>query len=478
MTATPQQRYEVIERLDAGGMAEVFRGRAKSLEGFEKQVAIKRVLPNLAKNDKFIKMFLDEAKLSLFLSHANIVSVFDLGQSGDTYFIVMEYVDGPNLKKLVAAAEDRRQRIPTNIAVYIASKICEGLAYAHAKADANGRQLDIVHRDISPPNVLLSWQGEVKITDFGLAKATTQVELTDPGVVKGKFGYLSPEAAQGETVDARTDVFATGIVLWEMLAGRRLFQGKSDFETLQLVRRAEIPSLRNINSHVPPELDEIVSKTLARDREQRFRSSRELGQALTQFLFSTGESVSSYDLSEFINRIVGSRSEHDGGSTPDVANRAIQEEVNRLTRIEASGANESRNVDVGDLEDPRMWADVGFDPEPADRVSGAYASRGHVDDTTDLGDTLTRVRTGMHRTVPPREQAEEPIHTPAPVSHHTPEPSAPPTEEGSGVIAAKPSQSLQERGDRGPLIASLMTWTLVAVVVILAGVFVYVAFLR
>ncbi len=314
-------------------MAEVFRGRATSIQGFEKQVAIKRVLPNLAKNEKFIKMFLDEAKLSLFLSHANIVSVFDLGQSGDTYFIVMEYVDGPNLKRLLAAATDRRQRVPTNIAVYVASKICEGLAYAHAKADSNGRQLDIVHRDISPPNVLLSWQGEVKITDFGLAKATTQVELTDPGVVKGKFGYLSPEAALGETVDARTDVFATGIVLWEMLAGRRLFQGKSDFEILQLVRRAEIPGLRQFNSHVPPNLEEIIRRSLARDRDERFRSARELGQALTQFLFSTGESVSSYDLSEFITRVVGARVEHDGGSQPEVVNRSIQEEVNRLIRI-------------------------------------------------------------------------------------------------------------------------------------------------
>src|SRR6266513_2654846 len=190
-----RERYTITERLDHGGMAEVFRGVSESMEGVKKSVAIKRILPNLTKNQKFISMFLDEARLSLFLQHANIVQVFDISRTPDNaYFLVMEYVDGCNLKSL------------------------------------------IVHRDISPPNILLSKNGEIKLVDFGLAKANSQIESTDPGVVKGKFSYLSPEAASGLEVDSRADVFAVGIILWELFTGRRLFYGDTDYQTVELVR--------------------------------------------------------------------------------------------------------------------------------------------------------------------------------------------------------------------------------------------------
>ena len=277
MTTTPAQRYEVIERLDAGGMAEVFRAKAVSIEGFEKPVAIKRVLPHLAENAKFVNMFLDEAKLSLFLDHANVVSVFDLGRAAETYFIVMEFVDGANLKHLMGWCRENGRNLPVELAAYIVTEMCKGLDYAHKKNDPSGTPLNIVHRDVSPPNVLVSRQGEVKVTDFGLAKAQSQIELTDPGVVKGKFGYLSPEAAQGDPVDSRTDVFACGIVLWEMLAGCRLFHGESDLDTLKLVRDAEIPSLQSINPAVPSELEAITRRALARKPDERIASARELG---------------------------------------------------------------------------------------------------------------------------------------------------------------------------------------------------------
>lgn len=395
----PSQRYEVIERLDAGGMAEVFRGRAVSFEGFEKAIAIKRVLPHLAKNQKFVNMFLDEAKLSLFLDHANIVSVFDLGRAGDTYFIVMEFVVGRNLKQLIEWYRARDEHIPTEIAAYITIEVCKGLEYAHRKIDPSGNPLNIVHRDVSPPNVLLSKEGEVKLTDFGLAKAQSQIELTDPGVVKGKFGYLSPEAAAGETVDARTDIFAAGIVLWELLAGRRLFQGKNDLETLQLVRKAEIPRIRDFQAGVPRELEDIARKALERVPDRRFKTAREMGTAISRFLARHGLAVTAYDMASTVERVI----EDADPKTEDSAQKrimstVIQDEINKLIRIDGADASAAQQVG-GAFEDPRTWGDIGFDVEPAAvpeasprplRGSGSsYAARGSTQSSVVA--TTTRV---------------------------------------------------------------------------------------
>src|SRR5215813_12623702 len=259
-------RYTITERVDQGGMAEVFRGVAESLQGFKKSVAIKRILPSLTKNKKFVSMFLDEAKLSLYLQHANIVHVFDIGVADSAYFIVMEYVDGCNLKSLLEFFRRRARRIAPAHTIYIMIEVCKGLAYAHDVQDPeSGRPLGIVHRDISPPNILLSKMGEVKLVDFGLAKATSQAEITDPGVVKGKFSYLSPEAASGIEVDSRSDIFAVGILLWEMLTSKRLFYGETDYQTVELVRQAKIPSVAALNPEIDADLEDIVRKALARD---------------------------------------------------------------------------------------------------------------------------------------------------------------------------------------------------------------------
>ena len=238
-----RDRYTITERLDHGGMAEVFRGVAESMEGFKKNVAIKRILPNLTKNQKFVSMFLDEARLSLFLQHANIVQVFDISRTPDNaYFLVMEFVDGCNLKALIERQKQKGKRIEVGHTIYLMIECCKALHYAHSlEHPETNEPLGIVHRDISPPNILLSKNGEVKLVDFGLAKANSQIESTDPGVVKGKFSYLSPEAASGLEVDHRADVFAVGIILWEMFTGRRLFFGDTDYQTVELVRQAQGP---------------------------------------------------------------------------------------------------------------------------------------------------------------------------------------------------------------------------------------------
>ena len=386
-----EQRYKVIERIDAGGMAEVFKANSTSLQGFQKLVAIKRILPNLTQNERFVRMFLDEAKVSLHLNHTNCVHVFDLGIADGTYFIVMEYVDGTNLKKLIEFLHRHSQPMQVEHAVFIAIEVCKGLSHAHEKCDQKGNPLDIIHRDISPPNVLLSSSGEVKITDFGLAKAKSQAEATDPGVVKGKFGYLSPEAAHGEDIDERTDIFAIGILLWEMLAGKRLFLGESDYETLQQVRKAKIPSIRKLRGDVPVELEAILMRILAREADDRFQSTEELARALANFLFDFGRVVTAYDLATLVTQFREQRPQRKKTAKDEAVGAAIQKQLDQLKSLEeiddldmymaenyASLPDQGEVATDGDgnFEDPRMWADLGFggQPQTAEATPGSGAA--------------------------------------------------------------------------------------------------------
>jgi serine/threonine-protein kinase len=305
-----QQRYRVIEKLESGGMAEVFRAESEGLQGFRKQVAIKRVLPNLSSKKKFISMFLDEARLSAQLSHSNCVQVFDIGVGDNAFFIVMEFVDGGNLKSIIEHIKKTGRDFPVEAAVYITLELCKGLAYAHELTDSNGVPLHIVHRDMSPPNVLITKHGEIKIVDFGLAKANSQLEKSEPGIIKGKFSYLAPEAAMGQDVDARTDIFALGIMLWELLAGQRLFLGETDFQTVKKVQAAHVPSITQINKKVPPELERIINRALARDPTQRYQTARDLGLELTRFMFKFGVPVSTFEIGQLVQGAMKERQRH------------------------------------------------------------------------------------------------------------------------------------------------------------------------
>jgi serine/threonine-protein kinase len=305
-----QQRYRVVEKLESGGMAEVFRAESEGLQGFRKQVAIKRVLPHLSSKKKFISMFLDEARLSAQLSHSNCVQVFDIGVGDNAFFIVMEFVDGANLKSIADHIKKAGQDFPVEHAVYLCLELCKGLSYAHELTDPNGVPLHIVHRDMSPPNVLVTKHGEVKIVDFGLAKANSQLEKSEPGIIKGKFSYLSPEAAMGQEVDARTDVFAVGIILWELLAGQRLFLGDTDFQTVKRVQAAQVPSISQINKRVPQDLEKIMNKALARDPAARYTTARDLGLDLSKFLFRFGVPVSTFDVAQLVQGAMKERQRH------------------------------------------------------------------------------------------------------------------------------------------------------------------------
>lgn len=339
--ADVQQRYRVIDRLASGGMAEVFIAESAGIEGFKKKVAIKRVLPHLSEKKRFIAMFLDEARLSAHLSHSNVVQVFDIGVGDNTYFIVMEYVNGADLKQVIKSVVDQGRKFPIEAALFVCAKMCEGLAYAHECRGEQGELLHVVHRDISPPNVLVSEHGEIKIVDFGLAKASTQLEKSEAGIIKGKFSYLSPEAAHGQEVDARADIFAVGIILWELLAGRRLFQGKSDYETVKQVQAAKVPPISQLHPEADAALESILSRALARERERRYASARALGNDLTRYLYKLGKPVSSFDIAELVRNAMSSRKTKKTGDSASIIGQLIQETLFQFTSLQDKEQSQS-----------------------------------------------------------------------------------------------------------------------------------------
>ncbi len=282
-------------------MAEIFRGRALAAGGFEKPVAIKRILPHLCQDQRFVELLIAEAKVLSMLRHRNIVQIFDVGLGDDgQYFLVMEFVHGLDLGRVQMALENKRRMIPVDLSLHIGAEICEALEHAHNAHDPEGKPMRLVHRDIAPTNVLLSRAGEVKLTDFGIAKRAE--EVTSHGGVRGKFAYISPEQAKNEPVDSRSDVFSLGIVLFELLTGRRLFSGLSDLEALREVREGKIPRPRELDGNLPPPVDELIGKALARDPDKRYSSAGEFGVALRTLRYSL--EVSSGDPSAELARVV------------------------------------------------------------------------------------------------------------------------------------------------------------------------------
>ena len=316
-------KYRLLKRLAAGGMAEIWLAKQHGVEGFEKLVVIKRILPNLADNDEFVQMFLDEARLAAQLSHPNIVQIFELGRSEGSYFIAMEFIHGENLRSVMKAAARAGQPMPVNYVAKVVSMACEALYYAHTKADFSGRPLGIVHRDVSPQNLLLSFEGQVKVVDFGIAKAATQVQETRTGVLKGKYAYMSPEQCRGQKLDARSDIFALGIVLWELATGTRLYKHKSELMILKAITEEPTPAPTEVRRAIPAELEAIILKALAKRREDRFQTCHEMHMALEGFLHGQGQPLSPVHLAQYVSglfpdklagwqRIVAAQDEGDG----------------------------------------------------------------------------------------------------------------------------------------------------------------------
>ncbi|WP_224361791.1 serine/threonine protein kinase [Hyalangium versicolor] len=293
-------KYIVQKKLAEGGMAEIYLATSQGVEGFEKEVVLKRVAAVLAGDPGFVDMFIAEARLVSRLNHGNVVQVFDFEKHEDVYYMAMEYVRGCSLADLRKKCKDLMEPMPPVLVAHIGAEVARGLHYAH-RLKVNGEPLFLVHRDVTPHNVLISLDGAVKLTDFGIAKKGAA--LTSPGMLKGKFAYMSPEQSRGEAVDARTDVFALGIVLWEMLTGGRLFDGDSELAVLRSVQQTAVAHPSRLNPNVPEDLGDVVMKALQRNPDARYQTASEFERALVQCVLNHAQSPDDTDVSAFVRRI-------------------------------------------------------------------------------------------------------------------------------------------------------------------------------
>lgn len=299
-TPTRFDDYYLIERIAVGGMAEVFKGVTYGAEGFERLSAVKRVLPHIAEDKEFIEMFIDEAKIAAQLHHPNIVQVFHLGQNDQQYFIAMEFISGQDLRSVFDRAKESKRYLEIALCVYIVKEICEALDYAHRKTNSHQEPLHLIHRDISPQNIIASYDGSVKLIDFGIAKATGKMNQTQAGILKGKFSYMSPEQARGHKIDPRSDLFALTIVLYELLTLERCFLGQSDFSTIERVRHLEYTPPRKLRRDIPSSLERIIHKGLQRDPNQRYQSAADFQEALHRFLHQNKMPYSRADVQRYM----------------------------------------------------------------------------------------------------------------------------------------------------------------------------------
>jgi serine/threonine protein kinase len=278
-------KYVLLQRIAVGGMGEIFYGKIAGVEGFEREVAIKKMLPHLSEDRAFVDMMVKEAKLTVMLHHPNIVQVYDLAREGKEYYIAMEFVPGVTVGHLLERCHRERTRLPFEVAVHISMQVLRGLAYAHDLRDSNGEPMNILHRDITPQNILVTRNAWVKITDFGIAKARNEISTTSPGMIKGKLGYIAPEQLSGGMPDQRVDIFCAGILLWESIATRRLFKGADEIDTFRLISECRVPPLANFRDDVPPEIEKALLGGLKRLPEQRYRTADAFYDALNQSIF-------------------------------------------------------------------------------------------------------------------------------------------------------------------------------------------------
>ncbi len=296
---TPIGKYKLVRLIASGGMAEVYLARQAGAAGFEKLVCLKRILPHLARDKQFVEMFLNEARLAARLDHPNIVSILDLGEANGNYFIAMEFIDGPSLRAAAKRALERGERLPIPEIVKIVSMAAAGLHYAHELTDAGGKPLGLVHRDISPDNVLVHRNGAAKVVDFGIAKAANSSSSTRTGTLKGKVAYMPPEQLRGDPLDRRTDVFALGVVLYELLAGQRPWAGDSEVSLIGRIMTEDPPPLSTLRPDAPAGLVAVLDRALAKDREARYASCHDLQADLEALLVSLGQTIAQARISDF-----------------------------------------------------------------------------------------------------------------------------------------------------------------------------------
>lgn len=350
-------RYELVGELASGGMATVFLGRIGGVGGFQRFVAIKRLHPHLAHEQEFVEMFVDEARLAASIHHPNVVPILDIGASEQGYYLVMEYVEGDTLARFLARAASQGERLPIPIALRIILDTLAGLHAAHELRDENDEPLGLVHRDVSPQNILVGVDGTSRITDFGVAHASSRLTTTRGGQLKGKLAYMAPEQARGQGVDRRADVFAMGTVLWEVLAGRRLFKADGDAETLNRVLFEPIPRLREVDASAPAALDAVAAKALERDVDLRYATCAELSDAIERAARATRLVASARDVASYVQQVIG---------------QTVQQQREAVRAWLA--ASEPSRVSPGDLRTPPALFASGIPADPTRAGSSVSAT--------------------------------------------------------------------------------------------------------
>ena len=303
-------RFELLGQIATGGMAEIHMARQRGMEGFEKLVVIKRLLPELAERTEIVNLFLNEARIAARLNHPNVIQIYDLGKERHSYYIAMEYIQGENLRIVLKSCAERERLLPLQHALEIARQVCEGLHYAHTKKDVTGQPLDIVHCDISPQNILVSFDGVAKVVDFGIARAAATLEQTDPGRVRGKHSYMSPEQCRGKPLDARSDLFSAGVVFWELCTARRLFKRSSPVETFKAIVSGTVISPRKYNPLISEDLEAVIMCCLDTDPDRRFQTALQMGMAIDKELNKLPQESGSMQLGVFMRRLFSDKLEN------------------------------------------------------------------------------------------------------------------------------------------------------------------------
>jgi len=306
----PFGKYVLLRQLAVGGMAEVYLARASGPAGFEKECVIKRILPSLSTDKQFVQMFLDEARIAARLSHPNIVQIFELGEhAGNDHFIAMEFVHGVDVQQILEAERQRKGRVPLAVALRIVSHVAEGLDAAHRATDPRGQALGIVHRDVTPSNVIVSFDGVAKLCDFGIAKAVARSGRTEVGVIKGKIPYMSPEQVEGHAIDGRSDLFSVGVLLYELTTGHKPFDGQSPAEISLKILHDEPSPPEILFTHYPAPLSAILKRAMAKKPDDRFSTARELQMAIEEFLVGSGIRCTSHEVASYLEELYPGRRE-------------------------------------------------------------------------------------------------------------------------------------------------------------------------
>ena len=296
-------RFKLVKRLAEGGMGAVYEAKQLGAEGFEKTMAIKTILEDYSANPEFVEMFIGEAKLVADLVHQNIVQIYQLGKINNIYYIAMEYINGIDLGMFMDKHAELGVELPVDMATFLISRVCRGLEYAHAKTDAAGNPLGVVHRDISPGNIMMTWEGVVKITDFGIAKAKKLMKDREGEVLLGKIQYMSPEQAEFKQTDGRSDIFSLGVVMYELLSGQQLFSEENTIVALRNISVKKIPSIRTLNPRVPEDVERLLNRALERDRDKRYQTAGEFGYDLEYYMYHNRFGPTNVTLEKYLAKL-------------------------------------------------------------------------------------------------------------------------------------------------------------------------------